>query len=101
MDLAVGDGVGAIEVCLPEMIDRKIAYRPPSEDELKLQLADAEPGFSVRRFVEQLSGIDDGTSLGGEKPKLTITRQSGSSTQWWIAKLQERGAAPFLPAMNS
>ncbi|MFM0207591.1 type II toxin-antitoxin system HipA family toxin [Paraburkholderia sediminicola] len=98
MDLAVGDGVGAIEVCSPEMIDRKIAYRPPSEDELKLQLADADPGFSVRRVVEQLSGIDDGTSLGGEKPKLTITRQIGSSTQWWIAKLQERGAAPFLPA---
>lgn len=98
MDLAVGDGVGAIEVCLPEMIDRKIAYRPPSEDELKLQLADAEPGFSVRRVVEQLSGMDDGTSLGGEKPKLTITRQSCASTEWWIAKLQERGAAPFLPA---
>ena len=97
MDLAPGDGVGAIEVCPSDGIDRKTAFRPPSEDDLKAALAEAEPGFSAGRIVQQLTCADDGTSLGGEKPKLTVACSVNGVTEWWIAKLQGRAAAPFLP----
>ncbi|CAE6793439.1 hypothetical protein R70006_04957 [Paraburkholderia domus] len=98
MDLAPGDGVGAIEVCLPGQIERKVVFLPPSESDLKGILAETEEGFSPRRVVQRLAGVDDTTSLGGEKPKLTVSRQVEGATEWWIAKLQEREGAPFLPS---
>ncbi|WGS48650.1 type II toxin-antitoxin system HipA family toxin [Paraburkholderia sp. D15] len=98
MDLAPGDGVGAAEVCRPEHIERKIAFRPPSEAELKDILADTEESFSPMRVVQRLSGVDDATSLGGEKPKLTVCCAANNVSTWWIAKLQERGGSPFLPS---
>ncbi|VVD77831.1 HipA protein [Pandoraea capi] len=98
MDLAVGDGVGAIEVCLPEQIERKVDFEPPSEDELLQRLENTDVGESITGLVRQLTGDEDGTSLGGEKPKLTITRTIDGSTEWWIAKLQPRNGARLLPA---
>lgn len=98
MDLAPGDGVGAIEVCPPELIERKMAFQPPSESDLMQGLEDEDPGYSARRMVQRLAGAQDTTSLGGEKPKLTVSRRVGDSTEWWIAKLQDRGGAPLLPS---
>lgn len=98
MDLAPGDGVGAIEVCDEASLERKAGYAPPSERDLQALLGDADPGISARRVVQRLAGADDGTSLGGEKPKLTVSREVDGATEWWIAKLQEHGASPFLPS---
>lgn len=98
MDLATGDGVGAIEVCSPEQIERKVAFVPPSESDLMLGLENADPGYSARRMVQRLSGVDDITTLGGEKPKLTVSRKVGDVTEWWIAKLQDREGLAFLPS---
>lgn len=98
MDFAPGDGVGAIEVCKEAFIGRKAAFVPPSGRDLNQLLQNAEPGISARRVVQHLAGADDGTSLGGEKPKLTISRDVNGEPEWWIAKLQERGGAPFLPS---
>lgn len=98
MDLAPGDGVGALEVCPSELIDRKVAFMPPSEAELISGLEKEDPGYSARRMVQRLFGAEDTTTLGGEKPKLTVSRTVGDLTEWWIAKLQDRGSAPFLPA---
>ncbi|HEP6431479.1 TPA: type II toxin-antitoxin system HipA family toxin [Burkholderia cenocepacia] len=98
MDLAAGDGVGAIEVCRPEEIEKKVSFLPPREEELRDRLARTDVGESITGLVRQLTGDDDGTSLGGEKPKLTITRKIGGKTEWWIAKLQPRNGARLLPA---
>uniref|UniRef100_A0A173GZX8 Phosphatidylinositol kinase n=1 Tax=Pandoraea faecigallinarum TaxID=656179 RepID=A0A173GZX8_9BURK len=98
MDFAVGDGVGAIEVCSPEHIARKVAFRPPREDELHAQLTRTDIGESITGLVRQLTGDDDGTSLGGEKPKLTVARAVDGRSEWWIAKLQPRNGARLLPA---
>ncbi|WP_225032608.1 type II toxin-antitoxin system HipA family toxin [Paraburkholderia sp. XV] len=98
MDLATGDGVGAIEVCRPDEIGKKISFVPPSEDELRSRLARTDIGESITGLVRQLTGDDDGTSLGGEKPKLTVSREIDGKTEWWIAKLQPRNGARLLPA---
>ncbi|KND61263.1 hipa protein [Candidatus Burkholderia verschuerenii] len=98
MDLAPGDGVGALEVCLPEHIERKVDFKPPAFQLLKAGLENVDPGYSARSVVQSLSGADDTTSLGGEKPKLTVSLKADNATAWWIAKLQERGGSPFLPA---
>ncbi|PXW23939.1 type II toxin-antitoxin system HipA family toxin [Paraburkholderia caballeronis] len=98
MDLASGDGVGAIEVCAEARIEAKSAFVPPPETRLQVELEKIEPGVSARRVVQRIAGTDDGTSLGGEKPKLTITRESASGTEWWIAKLQAPNDPPFLTA---
>ncbi|WP_334043692.1 type II toxin-antitoxin system HipA family toxin [Burkholderia ambifaria] len=98
MDLAAGDGVGAIEVCRPEEIEKKMSFLPPREEELRDRLARTDVGESITGLVRQLTGDDDGTSLGGEKPKLTVTREIGGKTEWWIAKLQPRNGARLLPA---
>jgi serine/threonine-protein kinase HipA len=98
MDLASGDGVGAIEVCSEERLREKSAFVPPSEDRLRAELEIIEPGVSVRRIVQRIAGTDDGTSLGGEKPKLTVCREAGYGREWWIAKLQAPNDPPFLAA---
>jgi serine/threonine-protein kinase HipA len=98
MDLASGDGVGALEVCSAERLEHKSAFLPPPEDRLRTALENIDPGLSVRRVVQRIAETDDGTSLGGEKPKLTIARETGSGTEWWIAKLQAPDDPPFLGA---
>jgi serine/threonine-protein kinase HipA len=97
MDLAPGDAVGAIEVCAEEFLGRKVAFSPPSEEKLLRELENVDPGISARRVVQSVAGMVDSTSLGGEKPKLTVARNVDGVPQWWIAKLQERGGSPLLP----
>lgn len=98
MDFAPGDGVGAIEVCQPDQIDSKRMFEPPGFDVLRARLERVDPGYSARRVVQTLKGADETTTLGGENPKLTVSIQSDGGQQWWIAKLPERGGAPFLSA---
>lgn len=97
LDLSAGDGVGAIEVCGLDQIERKVAFVPPHEQALRARLANTDIGESITGLVRQLSGDDDGTSLGGEKPKLTILREIDGKSEWWIAKLQPRNGARLLP----
>ncbi|MBN3729524.1 type II toxin-antitoxin system HipA family toxin [Burkholderia sp. Tr-20390] len=98
MDFAAGDGVGAIEVCGADEIERKISFVPPCEQEFRVRLANTDVGESITGLVRQLTGDEDGTSLGGEKPKLTISREVDGKREWWIAKLQPRNGARLLPA---
>lgn len=98
MDLAAGDGVGAIEVCRPDEIEKKLSFLPPREEALRDRLARTDVGESITGLVRQLIGDDDGTSLGGEKPKLTVSREIDGKKAWWIAKLQPRNGARLLPA---
>lgn len=98
MDFAPGDSVGAIEVCPGERIEHRSNFSPPDEAALLLALEKVDPGISARRVVQEVAGAEDATSLGGEKPKLTLSRRIGNATEWWIAKLQERGGSPRLPA---
>ncbi|PMS37425.1 serine/threonine-protein kinase HipA [Trinickia symbiotica] len=97
LELSAGDGVGAIEVCSEEQLEHKLAFAPPPEENLLAELGKADLPGSLRPIVQRLSGADDGTSLGGEKPKLTVSRAVGNAHEWWIAKLPERGGSPFLP----
>ena len=91
--LALGppDGVGAIEVCSD--IEAKLRWRPHTLHELieQVQLLDEDAPSS--RAIRRMND-DDGTSAGGERPKATI-EDDGSL---WLAKLQDRGDAPHLPA---
>jgi serine/threonine-protein kinase HipA len=91
--LALGppDGVGAIEVC-PD-IETKLSWRPHTLHELieQVQLLDEDAPSS--RAIRRMND-DGGTSAGGERPKATI-EDAGSL---WLAKLQDRGDAPHLPA---
>lgn len=90
LEAAVGDGVGAIEVC--DDIEAKLAFEAPALDDLLhalRRLPDERPASAAAREVQGVAG----TSLGGERPKLTV-RHDG---QLWIAKLQDRGDAPHMP----
>ena len=91
LELAPGDAVGAIAVC--HDIEAKLSWKPHSLDELKAQmdlLEDDEPSSrAIRRMNE-----DDGTSAGGDRPKVTVQADGCL----WIAKLQDRGDTPQLPA---
>jgi serine/threonine-protein kinase HipA len=90
LEMAQGDGVGAIEVC--EDIAAKMAHEPPSSQDLfdaLVRLAPERPSSQAARSVKGVHG----TSLGGERPKLTVMHKG----QQWIAKLQDRGDPPHAP----
>ena len=90
LELSEGDAVGALEVC--DDIDAKLSFEAPSSDALLAALAalPAErPSSQAARDVKTLYG----TSLGGERPKLTVQHRG----QLWIAKLQDRGDPPHAP----
>ena len=90
LELSEGDSVGAIEVC--DDIASKMSYAPPAAQELfdVLRRLPAErPSSQAAREVKGVVG----TSLGGERPKLTVLHKG----QQWIAKLQDRGDAPHAP----
>lgn len=85
------DGVGGIEVCFD--IERKLRWRPRALDQLLALVKnledDAPSSRAIRRLVD-----DEPTSAGGERPKVTIVHDN----RLWIAKLQDRGDAPHMPA---
>lgn len=90
LELSEGDAVGAIEVC--DDIAAKLASQPPTAQaliEILAQLPAERPSSQAAREVKGIRG----TSLGGERPKLTVLHRG----QQWIAKLQDRGDAPHAP----
>ena len=90
LEVSLGDGVGAIEVC--DDIQRKVDFQPIPLDHFLEKLADTPEGVAPSRVVRDLHGIV-GTTLGGERPKMTVTH----GRQRWIAKLQDCGDAPNSP----
>ncbi|MDD2609342.1 MAG: HipA domain-containing protein [Giesbergeria sp.] len=91
LEFGPADGVGAIEVC--HDIERKLAWQPHTLDELKTYIQELEETTPASRAIRRL--LDDATtSAGGERPKLTLQHQG----KLWLAKLQDRGDAPHLPA---
>ena len=91
LELGPPDAVGAIEVC--QDIERKLTWRPPLLDELRQHIGELEDSAPSSRAVRRL--LDDGmTSAGGERPKVTLCHDG----RLWLAKLQDRGDAPYMPA---
>ncbi|NCN98292.1 MAG: type II toxin-antitoxin system HipA family toxin [Rhodoferax sp.] len=90
LELSEGDAVGAIEVC--DDIQAKCAFQPPALDDLVAALASLEPERASSVAAREVKGVK-GTSLGGERPKLTVMH----GQQQWIAKLQDRGDPPHAP----
>lgn len=90
LELSEGDAVGAIEVC--DDIEAKCAFRAPTSEALRAALASLPPERASSTAAREVKGIK-GTSLGGERPKLTVLHKG----QQWIAKLQDRGDPPHAP----
>lgn len=90
LELSEGDAVGAVEVC--EDVARKQAFKAPTSAQLFEFLAALPPERPSSQAVRGVQGLE-GTSLGGERPKLTVLHQG----QLWIAKLQDRGDPPHAP----
>ena len=90
LEASVGDGVGAIAVC--DDIDRKLRWQAPTSADLIQALAALKPEQSSISAAREVMKVD-GTSLGGERPKLTVMHEG----QLWIAKLQLRGDPPHAP----
>lgn len=90
LEASVGDGVGAIAVC--DDIDRKLRWQAPTSADLIQALAAVKPEQSSTSAAREVMKVD-GTSLGGERPKLTVMHEG----QLWIAKLQLRGDPPHAP----
>lgn len=90
LEASVGDGVGALEVC--DDIERKLQWKTPQSTDLVQALSALKPEESPTRAAREVMKVD-GTSLGGERPKLTVLHQG----QLWIAKLQLRGDPPHAP----
>ena len=79
LELSAGDSVGALEVC--EDIDSKQAYRPHSAETMFDVMQALSPAESNAHVVTEMEGLQ-GTSLGGERPKITVLHEG----QQWIAK---------------
>lgn len=94
LGLSSGDAVGALEVCTEVELERKLAYEPPPLQVLcdLVQTDDLE--MTSSKLIKNISKINDMTSLGGEKPKLTVLVQSPENApQWWIAKITRENRA--------
>ena len=90
LELTEGDSVGAVEVC--DDIDAKLSFLAPSSEELLEVIAGLPPERASSHAAREVKGMK-GTSLGGERPKLTVLHKG----QYWIAKLQDRGDPPHAP----
>jgi serine/threonine-protein kinase HipA len=90
LEASVGDAVGAIEVC--DDIERKLAWQAPESRDLVVALTELQPEESSTTAARNVMRVD-GTSLGGERPKITVRHEG----QLWIAKMQLRGDPPHAP----
>lgn len=90
LEMSEGDAAGAIEVC--DNLQTKLQFSPPASEELFEAMAALPPEKASSQAAREVKGIH-GTSLGGERPKLTVLHEG----QHWIAKLQDRGDPPHAP----
>ena len=97
LGLSSGDSVGAIEVCTPAQLERKMKFTPPEIDRLRRLMQQDVGEYSSSRTIQTLMGEEDSTSLGGEKPKVTVLHgKPGEQAQWWIAKLPQRTGPAWI-----
>ena len=90
LEASGGDAVGAIEIC--NDVERKLSWRAPSSNDLIDALSKLQPEQSSTDAAREVMKVQ-GTSLGGERPKLTVCHEG----QLWIAKLQLRGDPAHAP----
>lgn len=90
LELSEGDSVGAVEVC--DDIAAKLSFQPPASGHLLEVIAKLPPERASSHAAREVKGTR-GTSLGGERPKLTVLHKG----QYWVAKLQDRGDPPHAP----
>lgn len=90
LELSEGDSVGAVEVC--DDIAAKLSFQAPASEQLLEVIAKLSPERPSSQAAREVKGMK-GTSLGGERPKLTVLHKG----QHWIAKLQDRGDPPHAP----
>lgn len=90
LEASPGDAVGAIAI--GDDIERKLRFAAPESGRLLEALAALPPDAPSSRAAAD-SALVEGTSLGGERPKLTV-RHHG---QLWVAKLQRRGDTAHTP----
>lgn len=79
LELSAGDTVGALAVC--EEIERKTHFVPYTAEEMFEVMKLLAPGDHSGHVVTKLESMVS-TSLGGERPKLTVLYKG----QQWIAK---------------
>lgn len=90
LELSPGDAVGALEVC--DDIQAKIDFVPhsaPAMFEVMEALAPSQASTHVATTLANLPG----TSLGGERPKITVLHEG----QLWIAKFAGKADDPSAP----
>jgi serine/threonine-protein kinase HipA len=90
LELSEGDSAGAIAVC--DDLKLKRSFTAPTSGHLFEVLANLPPQRASSQAAREVKGIH-GTSLGGERPKLTVKHKE----QLWIAKLQDRGDPTHAP----
>lgn len=93
LEEGAGDGVGAIAVC--EDIRRKQDWRMPTLRDLEEATKRLDETAPSSRAIRAVNG-DIGTSAGGERPKMTLI----SGDRLWLAKMQDRGDRPGMPALE-
>lgn len=93
--LGPADGAGAI--VLGELTPER--FEPVTLDAFQRVLTElpmADDAASQRQRERVLQSVIQGTSLGGAKPKLTLTHEG----EQYIAKFPERGDDPYLPHLE-
>ncbi|TWO69045.1 type II toxin-antitoxin system HipA family toxin [Caenimonas sedimenti] len=90
LEASAGDAVGALAIC--EDIESKVGFTPPSSAQLLAALA-ALPREAPSSRAAGDPALVAGTSLGGERPKLTVLHEG----RLWVAKLQKASDPAHTP----
>lgn len=87
LEYSPGDAVGALEVC--DNIADKASFVPHSSQAMFDAMDELDPAQSSAHVVTKVEGSIS-TSLGGERPKMTVLHKG----QQWIAKFSARQDDP-------
>lgn len=87
LEYSPGDAVGALEVC--DDIAAKAGFVPHSSQAMFAAMEELDPARSSAHVVSKVEG-GISTSLGGERPKMTVLHRG----QQWIAKFSGRQDDP-------
>lgn len=87
LEYSPGDAVGALEVC--DNIADKVSFVPHSSQAMFDAMDELDPAQSSAHVIAKVEG-GISTSLGGERPKMTVLHKG----QQWIAKFSGRQDDP-------
>lgn len=87
LEYSPGDAVGALEIC--DNIADKLSFVPHSSQAMFEAMDELDPAQSNAHVVNKLEGHPS-TSLGGERPKMTVLHAG----QQWIAKFASKADDP-------